>query len=43
MRKPIVIFGSGGFASEVCELLGDINRVHDTWEILGFLDDNAQQ
>lgn len=38
--KPIVIYGAGGFASEVLELIRDINRDHQQWEVLGFLSDD---
>lgn len=39
--KPIVIFGAGGFAREVAMLLRDVNDAHATWDILGYLDDDA--
>lgn len=38
--EPIVIFGAGGFAREVLDLLRDINCEKQLWNILGFIDDN---
>lgn len=38
--KPLVVYGAGGFAREVVELVRDINRREPTWEIVGLLDDN---
>jgi sugar O-acyltransferase (sialic acid O-acetyltransferase NeuD family) len=39
--QPIVIFGAGGFAREVLALLRDINAASNRWEVLGFIDDDA--
>lgn len=40
MPKQIVIFGAGGFAREVLQILRDINRsAPGTWEPLGFIVD----
>ncbi|MEP0986288.1 transferase [Ekhidna sp.] len=38
--KEIVIIGSGGFAKEVSFLIKDINRNHNEWNVLGFIDLN---
>lgn len=40
-RRPLVIVGAGGFGREVAWLVEDINRSHPTWELLGFVDDQA--
>ncbi len=37
--EDIVIYGSGGMAREVVELIGDINRIKPAWRVLGYLDD----
>lgn len=36
----IIIVGAGGCGREVANWIEDINTVEDTWNILGFLDDN---
>jgi len=36
--KDIVIIGSGGFAKEVAFLIDEINKVKQTWNVLGFVD-----
>jgi len=38
----IVVYGSGGFAREVVHLIEDINERRATWEVLGYVDDNAE-
>lgn len=39
-RKPIFIFGAGGFGREVLVLLRDIARAgSEAWDVLGFVDD----
>lgn len=43
MRKPIIIVGAGGFGREVAQLITDINKVSDSWEILGFVDDDPSK
>lgn len=42
MRK-IVIFGTGGFAREVHQLIEDINAAAATFDFVGFLDDDRSQ
>ena len=37
--KDLYIFGAGGFGREVAWLVERINRVEQTWNIVGFLDD----
>ncbi|MDD2947521.1 MAG: acetyltransferase [Rugosibacter sp.] len=39
MTAPIVIFGAGGFAREVLQVILDINKVRTTWEPVGFMVD----
>lgn len=39
----IVIFGGGGFAREVHQLIEDINAVAPTWHCMGFLDGDASR
>ena len=39
--KDIVIYGFGGFAGELAWLIEDINQNRQEWNLLGFLDDNA--
>lgn len=38
--KDIVIIGSGGFAKEVAFLIEEINRVNNTWNLLGYINQN---
>ena len=38
--EPLVIFGTGGFAREVHELIEDINDRQRRFDVLGFLDGN---
>ena len=39
--KNIAIFGAGGFGREVASLIKRINKVEDTWNLLGFFDDDS--
>lgn len=41
--NDIVIIGSGGFAKEVAFLIEEINRKHNTWNILGFIVENNKK
>lgn len=41
--KDLVIFGTGGFAREVHELVEDINEIRAEWNLLGFLDGNSER
>lgn len=41
--KDIVILGVGGFAREILTLIKDINKQKLTWNILGFIDNDAQR
>lgn len=35
---PLILFGAGGHAREVAQVVGDINQVHPgTWQLLGFM------
>ena len=38
--KPLLIYGAGGFAREVLELIRDINNRNKQWDVLGFLSDD---
>jgi sugar O-acyltransferase (sialic acid O-acetyltransferase NeuD family) len=40
--ENIVIYGAGGFAREVFQLLEDINKKNKLYNFLGFVDDNSQ-
>lgn len=39
---PLLIVGSGGLARETLELVGAVNRVAATWEVVGLLDDDPR-
>ena len=39
MEKNIIIYGAGGFGSEVAWLIERINKTGPEWNILGFVDD----
>lgn len=39
--KRLVIWGSGGHGREVLELVADLNQRRPTWEVCGWLDDQA--
>jgi sugar O-acyltransferase (sialic acid O-acetyltransferase NeuD family) len=38
--ERLVIVGAGGFGREVFSMIREINQVRQTWEVIGFLDDN---
>lgn len=38
--KDLIIVGAGGFGRELLQWIKDINRVSQTWNIKGFIDDN---
>lgn len=38
--KDIIIVGAGGCGREVANWIEDVNAVEETWNIIGFLDDN---
>jgi sugar O-acyltransferase (sialic acid O-acetyltransferase NeuD family) len=40
MKGDLLIVGTGGTSREIAEAVEDINRVSQTWNLLGFLDDN---
>jgi sugar O-acyltransferase (sialic acid O-acetyltransferase NeuD family) len=40
MMNNIVIFGASGLGKEVLQLLKQINKENNIWNILGFIDDN---
>lgn len=39
-EQKLVIYGAGGFARELLELVRDINTRRSHWDVLGFIDDN---
>lgn len=41
--QDILIYGAGGFGMEVAWLIEDINRVKPTWQLAGFIDDDAKK
>ncbi len=40
--QDIIIVGAGGCGREVANWIEDINNIKETWNILGFLDDNEK-
>ena len=40
--KELLILGSGGFAREVVWLVERINKINMTWNILGYVDEDAE-
>lgn len=40
--KDIIIVGAGGCGREVANWIEDINKEKETWNIVGFLDDNLE-
>ena len=41
--KKLVLFGASDFGDEIVQLFRDINKNRNQWELVGFLDDNAEQ
>ena len=41
--RDLVIFGSGGYAREACQVIEDVNADSAEWRILGFLDDSPEK
>jgi sugar O-acyltransferase (sialic acid O-acetyltransferase NeuD family) len=41
--QDLVIYGAGGFGREVRLLIDQINAVSNTWNIIGFIDDNSEK
>lgn len=42
-KKQLVIFGTGGFAREVLQIVLDLSEGENGWEFLGFLDDSTHK
>lgn len=40
--KDIVIIGAGGFGREVAWLIEDINEKEETWNLIGFIDEDKE-
>lgn len=40
--KDIIIVGAGGCGREVANWIEDINSISETWNIVGFIDDNLE-
>ncbi|WP_028545787.1 acetyltransferase [Paenibacillus taiwanensis] len=38
--NPLIIIGAGGQGREVAQCVRDINRIQDTWKLIGYVDDN---
>ena len=41
--KRLAIYGTGGFAREVLELVRDVNEIEPTFEAIGWLDDDTSK
>lgn len=41
--KDIAIYGAGGFGREVACLINDINKKNETWNLIGFFDDDPKK
>lgn len=41
--KDLVVFGAGGHAREVHQLVEDVNSERSSWNVLGFLDDDPER
>ncbi|GAA3402009.1 acetyltransferase [Paenibacillus hodogayensis] len=39
-KNKIVIIGAGGLGKGIAQLINDLNKVEDVWELVGFLDDD---
>ncbi len=37
---PLLLVGAGGFARETLELISSLNRVNQSWDVIGVLDDD---
>ena len=42
MVKKIVIFGTGGNCIDILDTIREINKVEESYECIGFLDDNKE-
>lgn len=40
--KKLIIIGASGFGREVAWLVERINKVKETWNLMGFLDDESE-
>lgn len=40
MIKNIILYGGSNFSDEIVELIRDINKANNEWNIIGFLDDD---
>ncbi|MEK4060364.1 MULTISPECIES: acetyltransferase [Paenibacillus] len=38
--QDLVLIGAGGFGREVAWLVSNINKIQETWNIIGFIDEN---
>lgn len=43
MTQDIAIIGAGGFGREVKQLIDDINRVRESWNIVGYFDSQNEK
>lgn len=42
-RRDLVILGAGGVGRQVAQIVADINSVSATWNLIGYLDDDASE
>jgi sugar O-acyltransferase (sialic acid O-acetyltransferase NeuD family) len=40
--KNIVIIGAGGHGREIVQLIKDVNKIENKWNIMGYVDDNPK-
>ena len=40
MLKDLIIVGASGFGREMLQMVRDINELHESYNVLGFIDDN---
>ena len=43
MKKKIVIFSAGSAGREVFQLILNINKLKNEWEVIGYVDDDKNQ
>ena len=43
MKKKILIFSAGAAGREVSQLILSINKLQKAWEVIGYVDDDANK
>ena len=43
MKKKILIFSAGSAGREVFQLILNINKLHNEWEVIGYVDDDTNK